>query len=127
MLYHPFCIFADFESLPEKVSGPLPSETTSFTVNLERHKAVGYSIIATNADDTLILHEFFVEENAITNFFETLKYLSDRLIKEMHCVMSLIPDPNDCYDPLVCYTCKKNSTLRNTRSRSCSLEYRSSE
>ncbi|GFQ91679.1 c2H2-type domain-containing protein [Trichonephila clavata] len=107
MLYHPFCIFADFESLTEKVSGTLPSATTSFTADLERHKAVSYSIIATDAEDKLIFHEFYVGENAIANFFETLTYLSDRLMKKMHRIMPLVPRPDDCYDPLICHICKK--------------------
>ncbi|GFW92321.1 RNase H domain-containing protein [Trichonephila clavipes] len=46
----------------------------------------------------------------------------------MYPIMSLIPCPDDCYDPMVCHICKKkNSTWRNTRSRSCSLEYRSNK
>ncbi|GIY20132.1 hypothetical protein CDAR_176961 [Caerostris darwini] len=107
MLYPPFCIFADFESLTEKVSGALPSTSASFTADLERHKAVSYSIIATDVDDKILFHEFYVGENAIVKFFETLKYLSDKLMARMHRIMPLIARSDDSYDPHICHICTK--------------------
>ncbi|GBN31809.1 hypothetical protein AVEN_235933-1 [Araneus ventricosus] len=106
MLYHPFCIFADFDSLTEEVSGAVPSSTASFTVDLEQHKPVSYSIIATHVDDKLIFHEFYVGENVIENIFETLKYVSGKLIAKMHRIMPLSLHLDDCYDPRICHICK---------------------
>ncbi|GFR25076.1 hypothetical protein TNCT_591491 [Trichonephila clavata] len=81
---HPVALISDNNSIEFliSVSDTLSAATTGYTEDLEHHKAVSYSIIATDADDKLIFHEFSAGENAIANFFETLKYLSDNLMRK---------------------------------------------
>lgn len=74
MLYHPFCVYADFECMTQKISHALPSSSHSYTEAVEQHIPISYSIIVINSDDEIIFHEFFCGLNAVEQFLKTLKY-----------------------------------------------------
>ncbi|GBN08354.1 hypothetical protein AVEN_87773-1 [Araneus ventricosus] len=140
MLYHPFCIFADFESLTKKVHTVLPSSSTSYSAIIERHEAISYTIIVTDVGDEIVFHEYFVGENVIQQFLDTLKYLSQKLLKKMRDIAPMIENPDSTYDSTICHICKQKFKLGEIRVRdhchfgegyirglghqSCNLNYR---
>lgn len=73
MLFHPYCVYADFECMTQKISTVLPSTSQSYTIPVEQHIPISYSILAINVNDEIIFHEFFTGLNAVDQFLETLK------------------------------------------------------
>lgn len=89
MLYHPFCIFCDFECLTQKYSNPLPSTSSSFTVCTENHRAISYSMICVDINDRPIFHENYCGKDVIKHFLHTLKNISRKLILKMKEIIPL--------------------------------------
>ncbi|GFX79921.1 c2H2-type domain-containing protein [Trichonephila clavipes] len=117
MLYHPFCVYADFESLTKKVSTVLPCPSQSYTSVTERHEAISYTIIVTDVEDNIIFHEYFSGEDVIKQFLNTLKSVSKKLFKKMHETAGMIENVNSTYDPEVCHICKKTFQRNDVRVR----------
>lgn len=107
MLYHPFAAFADFECLTPKISSAVPNDTTSFTVELERHEAVSYTLIVLDINDRIIFHEYYAGSNAIAKFLETLKYVAIKLISKMKNIMPMNTSVNKTQDENTCHICNK--------------------
>lgn len=83
MLYHPFCIFADFECITEKTTNDLPPDSKSFTVTVENHIPISYALLATDINDRAIFHEYYCGADAVSQFLNTLKILCEKLIEKM--------------------------------------------
>lgn len=92
MLYHPFCVFADFECLTVKYSNPLPSTSTSFTVSTEKHVPISYSMIIVDINDKPIFHEFKLGRDVIKHFLSTLKNVTRELLIKMKIIIPLNED-----------------------------------
>lgn len=105
MFYHPFCVYADFECMTQKISHALPSSSHSYTEAVEQHFPISYSIIVINSDDEIIFHEFFCGLNAVEQFLKTLKQLSEKLISKMKNIVEIDPNLPSDYNPNTCHIC----------------------
>ena len=139
-LRHPFVIYADFECLTVKIHCTTPSSESSFTQRIEMHTPISYAMIAVNVKSEIIFHEYYVGENAVQHFLNTLKYVSEKPIATMKVIMPVRGSRN--YNPHSCVLCGKTFTPKDVKTRhhehflgegeivglahqSCNLNYRS--
>lgn len=108
MLYHPFCIFADFECITEKIHTALPSSSKSFTTALENHRPISYTIIVSDYDDKIIFHEFYTGLDAIISFLITLKKICKKLIPKLKQIMPMNENISHKVNENQCHICKKD-------------------
>lgn len=106
MLSHPFCIFADFECMTQKIQTATPPTSQSFIVPIEKHVPISYAMLATNAFDVPIYHEYYCGVDAINHFLQTLKKVVKTLIRKMHEIVPM--DRNSrIFNKDYCHLCNK--------------------
>ena len=77
----PWVVYADFESLVEKVYGCQPSLAESHATKSERHTACGFSLLAVLADRETIGPYVYRSQGAVKAFFYYLQLLEKDLRK----------------------------------------------
>ena len=139
-LRHPFIIYADFECLTVKIHSATPSSEHSYTEKIEKHTPISYALIALDVKSKIVFHEYFVGENVVQHFLNTLKTVSGKLIEKMKIIIPLRGGGN--YNPSSCVLCGKPFSPGDVKTRhhdhymgtgeivglahqSCNLSYRS--
>lgn len=107
-VWHPYVIFADFESLTKKIHTVAPSPSTSYTIPIERHEPISYSIVVLDNNSKIIFHEFHFGNNVIETFLNTLKEISTIIFKKMTKISPMTEDPDREIDPSICHICKSS-------------------
>lgn len=107
MLYHPFAAYADFECVCSKISTALPNTTESFSCAFEKHIAVSYTLIVLDINDNIVFHEFYVGDDAVTNFLNTLKNVYNKVMKKMKMIIPMDTNLSVQYNENVCHICGK--------------------
>ena len=117
MVYHPFTVFADFECILQKISGPMPSLSSTFTGAVENHLPISYAIIVTDASDHAIFHEYYCGKDAVAHFLDTLKKLVRKLITEMKKIIPMGYISKEKLNSDACHICGKKFLSTDVRVR----------
>lgn len=105
MLYHPFVVFCDFESMLRPFSNAMQQPTKTFSTPIEEHVPYTYFLIVLDINDTIIFQKYYQGRDVIQNFLSVLKKISKKLIAKMHEIAPMkgeIPRNKS-----VCHICEK--------------------
>ena len=73
LLFHPFCLYADFECLTKKVCQVEPNEKLSYSMNTQIHKPACYSLVLIDDKRNIVYHKAYFGEDSVENFILSLK------------------------------------------------------
>ncbi|GFS77694.1 c2H2-type domain-containing protein [Nephila pilipes] len=137
MFFHKFCIYADIESLTEKVFSAEPSNDKSFSLQTEIHKPVAYSVLLIDDNKNIVYHKFYCGLDVISNLVLSLQNISKAVLKFMERNVPI--NENEIISQNKCHLCGKffskgNVSVRNhdhftgkllgKASQGCNLNYK---
>lgn len=114
----PYVIYADFESNLEPMEHELKTETSSYTVKTQEHKACSYGfLIATDDPHYTNKNRYFsyLGPDAIKKFINKLDYETVQIQKRLKNVvpMKLTPEEEEQFkNETICYICEKELGTR---------------
>lgn len=139
-VFHPYIAFADFESITEKISSAVNNPTTSFTLPVEHHTPICYSILILDFNDRIVFHDYYAGVDVISRFLRVLKQAANIVMEK---IKINYPINGSCLDKKHCHICGKPfnktdkivldhmhqvrySNIRGPAHAQCNLQYRNS-
>lgn len=81
--FHPFIIYADFESIIKPVYGPEPNNQETFTQRTQKHEAACYSFILLDHKKNIVYSKSYFGEDCVENFIISLKNVGKCIFEYM--------------------------------------------
>ena len=120
----PFVIYADFESITEKISGCKPNNDKSFTEAYQKHTdcGYGYKVVCCYDDKYTKPVQIYRGEKAVYKFMEKMleevKYCKKTMRKCLNKSLKMTKDDLDVFEKAAeCYICNKQYTREDIRVR----------
>ncbi|GFR18700.1 c2H2-type domain-containing protein [Trichonephila clavata] len=105
MFFHKFCVYADIESITEKVLSVEPSNDKSFSRQTEIHRPEAYSILLVDDCKKIVYHKFYCGLDVIANLVLSLQNISKAVLKYME--RNIPMNKNDIISQNKCHLCGK--------------------
>ncbi|GFQ88360.1 hypothetical protein TNCT_238771 [Trichonephila clavata] len=115
MFFHKFCVYADIESITEKVLSVEPSNDKSFSRQTEIHRPVAYSILLVDDCKKIVYHKFYCGLDVIANLVLSLQNISKAVLKYRE--RNIPMNKNDIISQNKCHLCGKLFSKRCTSVR----------
>ena len=114
----PFIIYADCESIIEKMDTCMPAPGASSTTQTEIHKPCGFSFIAVRSDGEVVKDFLYRVEDCVQRFLTALVATESELresLKQKAPLQMTEQDWLDFNSAASCHICKKDLVKRNQR------------
>lgn len=107
MFFQPFCVYADFESITEKVSSVEPNPINSYSIKKQIHKPIAYSLVLIDDKKQIVFHKFYCGIDAVQNFILCLQNISHSVLLFMEKNEPFDKNEKDIINPEKCHLCGK--------------------